>query len=265
MATVTTLERGLRILDRMISEDGPLRLKDVAEEFDIDRAMAFRFLQTLSEFGLLYKDPVTKGYTPGGHFYSWMIRARRRLDIADRVRPFLQEVVRRTEQSAHLGILVDDQALLVDFVPSDNLVSVKNRIGVLEPVYCTAIGKAIISQLPRDERDRMIDSLDLAAHTPRTVTDRGKLDRNLDQTAKRGFAIDDGEYNEILACVAVPLTVPPGLPAASIGVSMIRPVIAADATILERVAGHLRDVAGEIAMALGSGNGQGNGERRHQP
>lgn len=260
MATVTTLERGLRILDRMINEDRPLRLKDIADEFDIDRAMAFRFLQTLSEFGLLHKDPVTKSYTPGGHFYSWMIRARRRLDIADTVRPFLQEVVRRTEQSAHLGILVEDQALLVDFVPSDNLVSVKNRIGVLEPVYCTAIGKAIISQLARPERDRMIDGLELAAHTPRTITDRAKLDRNLDRTAKQGFAIDDGEFNEILACVAVPLSVPAGLPSASIGVSMIRPVIAEDATILERVAGHLRDVAAEIAKVLGSGTG----ERRRQ-
>ncbi len=261
MASVRTLDRGLRILNRVIELDRPVRLKDIADEFNIDRAMAFRFLQTLSEFGLLHKDPATKGYSPGGHFYSWMIRARHRLDIADTVRPFLHEVVRRTEQSAHLGILVEDQALLIDFVPSDNVISVKNRIGVLEPVYCTAIGKAIASRLPREERDRMIDSIDLVRHTPRTIVDRATLHRHLEEIAREGVAVDDGEFNELLACVAVPLNAPNGLPAASIGVSMIRPVIAEDDTIIDRVAGHLKDVAAEIEKLL---RGKGPGARQPQ-
>jgi len=246
MAPVRTLDRGLRILDRVIADDKPLKLRDVAEAFDIDRAMAFRFLQTLCEFGLLHKDGRTKDYSLGGHFYSWMIRARERLDVAETVRPHLREVVRRTEQSAHLGMLVDDQVLLIDFVPSDSLISVNNRIGVLEPVYCTAIGKAIASQLPVEERDALIDRLDLVRHSPRTITDPKALRTQLAKVARDGFAVDDGEFNELLACVAVPLRLPEARSALSIGVSMIRPVIADDDKIVGTVTRHLREVAAEI-------------------
>ncbi|MBZ0230501.1 MAG: IclR family transcriptional regulator [Bauldia sp.] len=255
MASVRTLDRGLRILDHVIADDKPLKLRDVADAFDIDRAMAFRFLQTLCEFGLLHKDARTKGYSPGGQFYSWMIRARQRLDIADTVRPFLREVVRRTEQSAHLGMLVDAQVLLIDFVPSENVISVKNRVGVLEPVYCTAIGKAIASQFPREERDRLIDGLDLVRYSPRTITDREAAKSHLAEVAKNGFAVDDGEFNELLACVAVPLRAPGASPALSIGVSLIRPVIADDHKIVGVVAEHLRAVAAEIEALLGRNSG----------
>ena len=34
--------------------------------------------------------------------------------------------MRRTGQSAHLGFLAEDKVLLVDFVPSDSVVSVRN-------------------------------------------------------------------------------------------------------------------------------------------
>ena len=251
MASVRTLDRGLRILDRLIADDKPLKLRDVAEEFAIDRAMAFRFLQTLCEFGLVHKDARTKGYSPGSQFYSWMVRARRRLDIVDIVRPYLREVVRRTEQSAHLGMLVDDQILLVDFAPSENVISVKNRIGVLEPVYCTAIGKAIASQLPADERARMIERFDLVRYTPRTIIDRERIASHLAEVAKNGFAVDDGEFNDLLACVAVPLKAPGASSALSIGVSMIRPVIADDHQIVGTVTGHLREVAAELDVLLG--------------
>lgn len=250
MAPVRTLERGLHILDRIITSEGPLRLHKVAEEFAIDPAMAHRFLQTLCKSGLVHKDPKTKTYAPGGHFYSWMVRAKRRLDIVDTIHPYLLDVVRRTEQSAHLGILVDDQALLVDFAPSDNVISVKNRVGVLEPVFCTAIGKAILSQLSRRERERIIDAIELVPYTPRTITNRDALHQHLDDVAAKGFAVDDGEFNELLACVAVPLKAPGGFPALSMGVSMIRPIVAEDHKIIDRVARQLKQVATEIKAAL---------------
>ena len=246
MAPVRTLERGLRILDRVIADDKPLRLRDVADAFDIDRAMAFRFLQTLCEFGLLHKDAKTKDYSLGGHFYSWMIRARQRLDVAEALRPYLAEVVRRTEQSAHLGMLVDDQVLLVDFVPSDSLISVNNRIGVLEPVYCTAIGKAIASTMPATERDALIATRNLVRHSPPTIVYAKALRTHLIKEARHGFAVDDGEFNELLVCVAVPLDLPDVQPALSIGVSMIRPVVVNDGEIVGRVTAELKAVAAEI-------------------
>ena len=143
--------------------------------------------------------------------------------------------VRRTEQSAHLGILTESQVLLVDFVASDNLINVKNRIGVLEPVYCTAIGKAIAAGLPDAERKELLDGIALVKHTPRTIVSRATLDRRIAEARRLRYAVDDGEFNALLACVAVPLRAPEGLPPMSLGVSMIRPVVLEDDTLVERI------------------------------
>lgn len=250
MASVSTLQRGLEILDYIIRADHPVRLSEVVAEFQIDRAMAYRFLQTLCGFGLLYQDSKTKRYASGGHFYGWMLRARHQLGIVDVARPYLEEVAKQTGQSAHLGMLVDDQVLLVDFVPSENLISVNNRVGVLEPIYCTAIGKSIAMSAAPEALDSLLDGVNLVPHTGRTITDRGKLKRHLVESAKRGYAIDDGEFNELLACVAVPLKGPVALPPLSMGVSMLRPVVAGDRAMIERVARELAAVGRRLEGRL---------------
>lgn len=239
MTSVSTLKRGLEVLDYVVRLDHPVRLSEVVAEFQIDRAMAYRFLQTLCAFGLLHQDAKTKRYAPGGHFYGWMLRARHQLGVVEVARPYLQEVAKETGQSAHLGMLVDDQVLLVDFVPSDNLISVNNRVGVLEPIYCTAIGKSIAMSAAPDVLDGLLRGIDIVSHTERTITDRGKLKRHLVESAKRGYAFDDGEFNELLACVAVPLKGPAALPPLSMGVSMLRPVVAGNRKMVESVAREL--------------------------
>jgi DNA-binding IclR family transcriptional regulator len=248
--SVKTLDRGMRILDQVITSSKPVKLRDITRQFDIDRATAFRCLQTLCQFGVLRKDPRSKSYAPGGRFHSWLLLAGHRLRIVDSVRPFLDEVVRRTQQSAHLGILIDDEVLLVDFVPSESVVSVRNRIGVLEPLHCTAIGKAVLASLPDQEREVMIRGLTLVAHTPRTITDRASLRRHIAEVRAKGVAMDDGEFNELLACVAVHVATPEGMPTLSIGVSMLRPVIAGNVRILPSVARELKAVVRDLEAAL---------------
>ena len=149
---IQSLERGLRILDLVVNSTQPLRLRDIAGALSIDRAIAYRFLQTLVRSGVLRKEDSTKSYVPGSRLFSWMLLAGRQLHVVDAIRPFLREVVEQTQHSAHLGVLVHEQVLLADFVPSDSLVSVKNRIGVLEPLYCTAIGKAVLTLLPDESQ-----------------------------------------------------------------------------------------------------------------
>ncbi|MCA0450036.1 MAG: IclR family transcriptional regulator [Proteobacteria bacterium] len=250
MAAVSTLKRGLDILDFVIRSEEPLKLADVIRHFGIDRAMAHRFLQTLCESGLLHQDPETKRYAMGAQFYAWMLIAHRGLAIVDVARPFLQDVAKRTDQSAHLGALIEDRVLLVDYVPSENLISVKNRVGVSEPLHCTAIGKSILMDMPAATRAKLLGKDALERFTERTILDRADLDRHLDAAAGSGYAFDNGEFNELLACVAVPLKTPRGLPPLAIGVSMLRPVVGGDPGAVARVAGELKTVARRLEARL---------------
>lgn len=253
MASVSTLTKGLAILDYVIKADKPQKLMDVVQAMDLDRGMAFRFLQTLCEFGLLHKDKDDKRYSAGARFYSWMLKAHSRLAVVDVARPYLRDVAKRTNQSAHLGMLIDDNVLLIDYVASENLISIRNRIGVSEPVYCTAIGKSILMSMPKHERTALLDRIEIRDFTDRTITSRAELERHLEAAAAAGFAYDDGEFNDLLACVAVPLrSSPDSSPSLAIGVSMLRPALgdaagAAAAAVADELAAAARELEGRIA------------------
>ena len=76
------------------------------------------------------------------------------------------------------------------------------------------------------------------------------LRRHLEEVRKNGVALDDGEFNELLACVAVPVKGPEGMPICAIGVSMLRPLMTQDGEIQRKAADHLQDAARRLETVL---------------
>lgn len=222
---IQSLDRGLRMLEDLVLSDRPLRLRDFVARYGVDRASAFRFLATLEAFGVAAKDPVAKIYGPGPKLLAWLAAASREMRLAELVRPQLIELARASGESGHVAVLSSEQALLVDYVPAQALVSVRNRVGVHEPLYCTAVGKAILAFLPEPQREGLIERLELVRYTPRTVPSRDALRRELTRVRRLGVAVDNAEYNELLMCVAAPLLGRKRQVLGSIGISMVRPLV----------------------------------------
>jgi IclR family transcriptional regulator, KDG regulon repressor len=80
-----------------------------------------------------------------------------------------------------------------------------SRIGSHAPVYCTAVGKALLSGLPTDQVVSILKGMDLEKRTPNTITDALKLLDEIKLTADRGYAIDNEEHEPGIKCFAVPV------------------------------------------------------------
>lgn len=252
-STIQSLDRGLRIIQDLVDADRPLRLQEIAQRYDIDKASAFRFLNTLQQFGIARKDRHTKRYTIGSRLLSWLALARSRLPLIDLARPSLRALAAATGQSAHLAILSHDKVLLVDYVAADSVVQIKNRIGVLEPLYCTAVGKAILAFLPERDRDALLDGMELVRHTPTTITEQPALRRELAQIGTEGIAVDRGEFSDLLYCVAVPVRGSDGIPLCSVGVSVVAALFAHDAAAMTRLEHAVRAAGAAIEALLDDG------------
>jgi DNA-binding IclR family transcriptional regulator len=63
----------------------------------------------------------------------------------------------------------------------------------------------ILAHLSADRRADLLGGEALARYTPNTITDRVELEQNLAQIRQRGFAVDDGEHEESVRCLASPL------------------------------------------------------------
>ena len=119
----------------------------------------------------------------------------------------------KTGECAHLAIQAQRQALYIDQVESTAALRVESEIGTLSPLHCTALGKVMLAF----GECRMPD--EFRSFTHRTVTDPSTLQAQLAQTAKRGFAIDDEEYNYGVRCVAAPVYDHRGVLVGAIGIS----------------------------------------------
>ena len=82
--------------------------------------------------------------------------------------------------------------------------------GLRFPLYNNATGKLLLAHLPDPERRTMIDRLDLAPCTPRTITDRRELERECSRIRGQGWSSDHAEADEGIHCIAAPISGPGG-------------------------------------------------------
>ncbi len=80
-----------------------------------------------------------------------------------------------------------------------------SNIGMSVPLHCTAVGKAILASLPEDRLGIYFQSNQLTRFTETTITEPALLKVHLEEIRSRGFAIDDGEHEEEVRCIAAPL------------------------------------------------------------
>jgi DNA-binding IclR family transcriptional regulator len=81
-----------------------------------------------------------------------------------------------------------------------------SRVGSPVRPQASALGKAILAGLDPLRRDAVLADVRWMHYTERTHTTRAQLDADLVTVARRGWADDDGEFEELVNCVAVPVT-----------------------------------------------------------
>lgn len=218
---LTTLSRGLSILEFVARADRFVRLRDVAEHFGLDRSAALRFLRTLEADGWLQRHEAMKLYSVGPKLLSFPrlpIGVEQMIAIA---RPILVELARAAGQMSHLAVLAGSRAVLVEVAATDAPVSVRQAVGDLEPLNSSAVGKALYAFLPHHERMRLGAGIAFTANTPRTITSLDALEAEAADVRAMGVAFDRNEGNDQVCCLGCPILGPGGAPLASIGLSYI--------------------------------------------
>jgi IclR family transcriptional regulator, KDG regulon repressor len=80
-----------------------------------------------------------------------------------------------------------------------------DRVGVVRPAHCTALGKIILASLRPDQLKRFLERVELKPSTKKSITDTSALMREIAEVRRSAVALDDGEFNPEVRCVAVPV------------------------------------------------------------
>ena len=119
----------------------------------------------------------------------------------------------------HLTVLDGDAALYVDCYESSKRLRTYSVIGIRGPLYCTAVGKAILAFLDDDQQIRLINRMTFRQFTAKTHTGADSLKTDLAAIRKRGYSVDDVEHEEGVRCVGSPIYDNRGRVCASLSIS----------------------------------------------
>lgn len=247
---VQVLDRALGILDILAQEGKEMALLELSERVRLHKSTAHRLLRVLERHRLVDRDPESGRYRLGLKLFELGSRALASLDLAGRARPWLKRLVSGTGETAHFSILDRGEALSVANVESPQTIRMPATVGRRVPAYCTAVGKAMIAYLPKEEIDALIVSQGLHAFTRRTITAPAHLRRELEKVRARGWALDDEEYEENLRCVGAPVRDYSGRVVASI--SIAGPTFRMTRRKIPMLAQKVLDVAARLSTELGA-------------
>ncbi len=244
-----SLDRAVGVLDLLGESEGPLGLADVCERMALHKSTAHRALMVLERCGLIERTPENR-FRLGLKLYELGTRAVEQIDLRARVHPWFRRLSVQVGETVHLGVLQKTTVVYLDKVePNNRRVWLASRIGTSNPVYCTAMGKAMLAFLPEETAADIMGRIRFVRFTHRTLMTPEALMRSLDRVRRRGYAIDDEEVEEGVRCIGAPILNEMGHPMAAVSIS--GPTSRITQQSVPGIAEHLMRCCREISSSLG--------------
>jgi len=245
LSSVTT---AIRLLKAFSQEEEEIGVSALAQKLGVAKSTVHRLAVTLVSEGLLEQNPVNERYRLGIGLFGLGTLVRRRMDLSTEARPFLFELRERTGETILLAVPAETEIMYVYNLESPQALRMRSDIGVRQPGYCTAVGRAIFAFAPEETVERLLSG-PLVQRTPKTVTDRKKLSAIFKEVRERGYAIEDEESEPGIRCVAAPVRGADGSVIGAIGIA--GPSQRLSLETLHDLEGPLLEAVGTVSRRLG--------------
>lgn len=211
---VQSLDRAFELLELMAANGGEVALSQLAAASGLPVPTIHRIVRTLVASGYVLQLP-SRRYALGPRLIGLGESASRTVEAW--ASPHLLALAEATGETANLAMLDGDMVVYVAQAPSSrHTMRMFTEVGRRVYAHCTGVGKALLAQLPEDEVRGLVDRAGMPARTDHTITEVDGLLAELDRVRRRGYAVDDGEQEPGVRCVAVAV---PGSPRSALSVS----------------------------------------------
>ena len=200
-----TVQRGLDMLELLGTHAEGMALCELAQALHLPRSTAFNLAQTLTHLGYATQQEDTGKYRLGLKMFEIGAGAMHQVDVMELIRSCMAEVHHKINETMHLGVRAERDTLYIDKLDSTQSIRMTSYVGSRAPLYCTALGKAILSTMDDAQVRALYADVPMTALTPHSITSVDKLLEQLAAVRSRGYAVEREENNENVCCVAIPL------------------------------------------------------------
>jgi DNA-binding IclR family transcriptional regulator len=245
---VQSLERAFQILETIAGGDQAMGLAELSRATGLHTSTTFHLIKTLIVLGYVRQDAARR-YHIGPRLFMQAARAFDEVALVNLAAPHLKRLADETGETTHLAVWADGGIAVVAKVDARSSIRSSERVGLVRPAHCTAIGKVLLAGLREEELATYLRRGPFAACTPRTVTDPALLRDEIRDVASAGMAYDDMEFNQELRCIAAPVCNFTGQTIAAFGLSA--PVWRVTLKDMQRLSGRVVAIAADLSRDLG--------------
>jgi DNA-binding IclR family transcriptional regulator len=251
---VQSIGRAFAIMEEIARNRNGIGLAELSKRIGLHNSTTFHLVRTMVSLGYVRQLSDSKRYRIGRPLFALAASALDEIEMMSLATPVLEELSRETGESAHFSVRVDESVVVLARTSGPGAFQLRDRVGVVRPAHCTALGKIMLAGLQPEQFERFLTHADLAARTPNTITSPEQLRREVAEVRGSGLAVDDGEFDPELRCIAVPVRDFTGEEVGALGIS--GPVWRLSMDTLRKRARAVRAAADRLSKDFGYGDGE---------
>lgn len=202
--TLSSVRNAARLLKAFSSREPEFGVTELAERLDLGKSTVHRLLATLVDEDLIEQDAETGRYRLGLAVHD-LGGASASTDLHAAVLMPMSVLRNRTGETVHVGVLDGREVVYVERLDSPHTLRLFVEVGRRNAAHATGTGKCLLAFLPPDRLERLLAGGDLERKTPHTLTDRARLRRDLQESRRRGYAVNRHESEVGVISVAAPI------------------------------------------------------------
>jgi IclR family transcriptional regulator, KDG regulon repressor len=202
---VQVLDRACDILELISLERDGLGVTEIANKTGLHKSTVHRILASLAERGFVENNQNKGVYKIGLKLIEISSVYLNSIELKTEARPYLWELMTKLNQPTHLAILDGIDAVYIDKVEIMNNIRLYSQIGRRIPVYCSALGKCLLSGLSDIELYKATGKINFEKITEHTIDNSKELLMQIKKVKTLGWAVDNEEHDIGIRCIAAPV------------------------------------------------------------
>jgi len=202
---IKSIEKAIQMLNLFSVKQPELNLGELSQALKVHKSTAYRIAVTLVEGGLLRWNPQKGCYSLGLKILNLGSSLMNSLELRTTARPYIKKLVGEVNETVHLAVLDQGDVVYIDKLESSRSIRIFSDIGKRAPCHCTALGKALLADLPAETVRQILGKKGMKGYTSSTITNIPAFLEHLAEIRQNGYALDLEEHETLIHCIAVPI------------------------------------------------------------
>lgn len=202
-----TAARVIDIIQLLAKSKKPLTQLEISQHLDIPKSSTFDLIYTLLDKKIVEFDNVDlKTFKLSLNVFEIGTSVITKTNLISTSHNEMKNLSEQTDKTIFLAIESNGDIIYIHRVENQPSIINSVNLGTRLPMYCTALGKALLSTYDENKiKEIWFSKENKTSYTKHTIKTYDELYTELLETKSRGYALDNHELNNDSCCIAAPI------------------------------------------------------------